>query len=156
MICVSIFHIPLIFDEVNIPVIVVFTKFDLLFVEHFIACGHIASLPDKKVEALKRAENVFRDFTTEEVKIPFAPVSTKKEALKEYGGLLVSSVTSSVPFKIAAIAGPMLVNLTKVTRVNLQNVEGPLWALWAAAQQINARQKVELSIRCVFSAIDVH
>jgi hypothetical protein len=44
-------------------------------------------------------------------------------------------------------------NLTKVTRDNLRNVEGSLWALWATAQQINARQKVELSIRYIFFAI---
>jgi len=42
--------------------------------------------------------------------------------------------------------GTMLVALTKVTRDNLRNVEGSLWALWATAQQINARQKVDLSI----------
>ena len=41
-------------------------------------------------------------------------------------------------------------DLTKVTRNNLRDVEGSLWALWATAQQINARQKVELSIRFVF------
>ena len=45
--------------------------------------------------------------------------------------------------------GAMLVELTKVTRDNLRDVEGSLWALWATAQQINALQKVELSIRCV-------
>jgi hypothetical protein len=38
--------------------------------------------------------------------------------------------------------------LTKVTRENLRDIGG---SLWATAQQINARQKVELSIRCVFS-----
>ena len=46
--------------------------------------------------------------------------------------------------------------LTKLTRDNLRDVEGSLWALWATAQQINARQKVELSIWCVFSTIEVH
>ena len=46
--------------------------------------------------------------------------------------------------------------LTQVTRNNLRDVAGPLWALWATAQQINAHQKVELSIRCVFSAINMH
>ena len=40
-------------------------------------------------------------------------------------------------------------NLTKVTRDNLRDVEGSLWALWATAQQINARQKIEISIRWV-------
>ena len=47
-------------------------------------------------------------------------------------------------------------NLTKVTRENLQNVAGSLWALWATTQQINARQKVEISIRWVFSTINMH
>ena len=50
----------------------------------------------------------------------------------------------------------MLVELTEVTRDNLRDVEGSLWALWATAQQINARQKVELSIRCVFSTMNMH
>ena len=36
----------------------------------------------------------------------------------------------------------MLVGMTQVTRDNLQAVKGTLWALWATAQQINARQKV--------------
>jgi hypothetical protein len=48
------------------------------------------------------------------------------------------------------------VELTQVTRDNLQDVAGSLWAVWATAQQINARQKVELSIRCVFSKINMH
>ena len=55
-----------------------------------------------------------------------------------------------VSSKIAGTAEAMLVELTQVTRNNLRNVEGSLWALWAATQQINARQKVELSIRCDF------
>ena len=131
------------------------TKYDYLVVEHFRACSHISSPRERKVEAINRAQSAFRNFT-KDLKIPFASVSTQKEALKEYGGLLIRSVTSSIPFKIAATAGSMLVNLTKVTRENLRDVEGSLWALWATAQQINARQKVELSIRCAFSTINVH
>lgn len=46
--------------------------------------------------------------------------------------------------------------LTKVTRDNLRDVEGSLWALWATAQEINARQKVELSIRYVLSTINMN
>lgn len=46
--------------------------------------------------------------------------------------------------------------LTKVTRDNLRDVEGSLWALWATAQEINARQKVELSIRYVLSMINMN
>ena len=51
---------------------------------------------------------------------------------------------------MAATAGAILMELTKVMRENLRDVEGSLWALWATAQQVNARQKVELSIRYVF------
>ena len=62
----------------------------------------------------------------------------------------------SVSFKMAGTAEKMLVKLTQVTQDNLQDVKGSLRALWATAQQINARQKVELSIRCVFSTINKH
>ena len=57
---------------------------------------------------------------------------------------------------MAATAGAMLVELTKATRENLWDVEGSLWVFWATAKQVNARQKVELSIRYVFSKIYVH
>ena len=95
---VSIFHISLIFAEVKIPVIVVFTKFDLLFVEHFRDCSHISSVPDKKVEAKKRALRAFSEFT-KELEMPFVPVSTRKDMQEEYGGLLIISVTSLFPLK---------------------------------------------------------
>ena len=67
----------------------VFTKYDYLVLEHFRACNHISSLPDRKVEAMNRAERAFKDFT-KGLKIPFAPVSTLKEVQKDYGGLLNS------------------------------------------------------------------
>ena len=98
MIGVSIFPILLIFSEVNIPVIVVFTKYDYLVVEHFRSCSHISSPPDRKAEAINRAERAFSDFT-KGLKVPFAPVSTLKEAQKEYGGLLIRSLTSLFPLK---------------------------------------------------------
>ena len=50
----------------------------------------------------------------------------------------------------------MLVELTQVTQDNLLDVKGSLRALWATAQQINARQKFELSIRYVFYTINMH
>ncbi|KAG6821758.1 hypothetical protein H0H92_001004, partial [Tricholoma furcatifolium] len=39
-----------------------------------------------------------------------------------------------------------LTNLTNVTRKRLQDVEEKLKVLWVAAQQVNARQKVDVSI----------
>ena len=142
----SIFQLQLIFVEVKIPVIVVFTKFDILVVEHFRVCGHIDSLCERKVEATNRALRAFNERAEElrvKFNVPFVPVSTKGE-----GGLFIIIVCSS---KLTATPG---VELTKVTRENLRDIEGSLWALWATAQQINARQKVELSIRCVFSTIN--
>jgi GTPase len=85
---VSIFHIPLTFAKVKIPVIVVLTKYDLLVMEHYRACSQTLSVTEKKVEATKRAKLAFNK-VTKELKVPFVPVSTKKEALKEYGGLLI-------------------------------------------------------------------
>jgi len=113
-------------NELKIPVIVVFTKYDLLVVEHFRECSHISSMHERIAEASNRAAFAFSEYT-KKLEVSFAPVSTRKDVQKEYGAL-------------------MLVKLTRVTRNNLRDVEGSLWALWATAQQINARQKIELSI----------
>jgi hypothetical protein len=96
---ISIFHIPLTFAQVNIPVIVVLTKYDLLVTDHFRACSH---MPDRKVEAAKRAKSAFIEVTKKlkAPKVPFVPVTTLKKTQEEYGGQLISSVTSSVSFKI--------------------------------------------------------
>ena len=82
---VSIFHIPLIFVEVKIPIIVVLTKYDLLIMEHYRACSQ---MPDGTVEAKRRAEQAFKKVTEKlkELKVPFAPASTLKKKQKEYGG----------------------------------------------------------------------
>jgi len=40
-----------------------------------------------------------------------------------------------------------LIDLTNETRSRLHDVEDKLQVLWVAAQQVNARQKVEVSIR---------
>ena len=88
----------------------------------------------------------------------------QQEALKEYEGPLIKSVMSLFSFKIVATAGKMLLeltqvtqdNLTQTTQDNLLDVQGTLRALWATAQQLNARQKFELSIRYVFSTINIH
>ena len=79
---------PLIFTEVKIPVIVVLTKYDLLVMEHYRGCSPKLSAAEKKVDATKRAKQAF-DEVTKALKVPFVPVSTRKEALKEYGGLLI-------------------------------------------------------------------
>ena len=44
---------------------VVLTKYDLLVMEHYLACSHKLSVADKKVEATKRAKNTFSEVTKE-------------------------------------------------------------------------------------------
>jgi hypothetical protein len=99
---ISIIHIPLIFAQVKIAVIVVLTKYDLLVVEHHRTCSHISSPSDRLVEAKKRAENSFGEVTEElkKISVPFVPVLTLKKTQKKYGGQLIRSVTSSVSFKM--------------------------------------------------------
>ena len=88
LMCVSLFHISLIFAEVNIPVIVILTKYDLLVLEHYRAAFNLnLSASDRKVEATKQAKLAFCE-VIKKLKVPFAPVSIQKEALEEYGGLL--------------------------------------------------------------------
>ena len=52
---------------------------------------------------------------------------------------------------MAAATGEMLVDLTNLT---LANLPGSLTTLWATAQQINPRQMIDISTRCVFSTIN--
>ena len=70
-------HVALIFVAVKIRVIVVFTKYDLVVTEHFWASSHIPSLPDRKVEAKKRAEKAFKEVTKDRP-FTFVPLSTKE------------------------------------------------------------------------------
>jgi hypothetical protein len=97
----SIFRTPLIFAAVKIPVIVVFTKYDLLVMEHFLASSHISSRPDRQLEAKKRAEKAFNE-VTKGLKVPFVPVSTKKA----FRGLLIGLVPSPVSLTMRLLQEP--------------------------------------------------
>ena len=60
---ISIFHILVNFPEVKIPVIVVLTKFDVLFYEHYRDCLRENLSPtDIRVEAANRANRAFINF----------------------------------------------------------------------------------------------
>ena len=96
---VSIFHIPLI-PEVNIPVIVVLTKYDVLFNEQYRNCLDADISPTgRRKEAAKRAEHAFNNYTKALIgKYPFVhvQVSTHKDSTrkatqqeKEQEGLLI-------------------------------------------------------------------
>jgi|SRR5882762_6373904 len=104
---VSMFYIPLIFSEVKIPVIVVFTKYDILFNEHYRDClrdcPHISSATDRRVEATNRANRAFSELT-KDLSFPFVPVQVsqkdkKKKSTRKDEGLLIIFVTSLFPLK---------------------------------------------------------
>ena len=142
--CILVFHIPLIFAEVKIPVIVVFTKYDLLVLGHYRACSHISFLPDKRVGQIGHSG------TTKELEIPFYSCFNAEESAEREWRSVNYIYNQSVPFKLTATAGTILVELIKVTQENLRVVEGSFRVVWIAAQEINAREKVKISIRCVF------
>ena len=77
---VSIFYIPLIFPEVKIPIIVVLTKYDVLFNEQYRNCLHIESETDRRKEAKKRAQSAYNEHTKVLTgKYPFVRVQVSKD-----------------------------------------------------------------------------
>ena len=92
-------HPTVIFPEVKIPAIVVFTKYDILFNEHYRDCLHIKSETDRRKEAENRAQIAYSKRTKELIgKYPFVRVqvlthkdSTRKatQERKEQEGLLI-------------------------------------------------------------------
>ncbi|KAF5340186.1 hypothetical protein D9758_015000 [Tetrapyrgos nigripes] len=121
------------FVKAQVPVIVVFTKYDLLCNEK--SKKRRKDLPSEAPEIrkrnvdeeaaadLKKRVNDYADFNFESVKWV--------------------SVSTSLKYSDAARRLKML---TSVTRDCLRDVEGDLLVPWATAQQINAQQKVNYSI----------
>ncbi|KAH9008879.1 hypothetical protein EDB85DRAFT_2062920 [Lactarius pseudohatsudake] len=120
--------------NLNVAVIVVFTKYDVLFNEHYRAVK-AAQGPDKpastdtiRTDAEARAKGHL-DALVKDFQPPFEYVTVSTH--KRYPSLNRLD---------------MLKGLAETTRRCLHDVEGDLWVPWAAAQQINAQQKVNFSI----------
>jgi len=77
-----------------------------------------------------------------DLSIPCVKVSTEDTSAKR----LYVSLLQLLPINATHIT-ETLIDLTKFTRDKLTDVERELEVLWVAAQQVNARQKVEVSIR---------
>ena len=122
---------------VKIPIIAVFTKYDLL-VNQFLSRkpkpGRRANPEEEASKSLnssvEKLQKVWKGSASSESAIAWVKMSISKDT-------------------DGKVMRDMLTSLTNVTRSKLRDVEGELWIPWAAAQQINARQKVELSIQCV-------
>ncbi|GJJ08029.1 hypothetical protein Clacol_002236 [Clathrus columnatus] len=133
--------------KLELPLLVIFTKYDLLITEKFkefdkdnTTKSHTQSYsehlqidvqpyPERLQIATKRADDDFQQRVKGLPKHPtieYITVSTNEKIFKDCLGSFQ--------------------NLTKVTRRMLHHVEGELWVPWATAQQVNASQKIETSI----------
>ena len=127
----------------HIPIIAVFTKYDLLINQFFqedpATAEEMASASfDRSVKDLQlELVRLSIDFS-----IPCVKVSTEDTSAKR----LYVSLLQLLPINATHIT-ETLIDLTKFTRDKLTDVERELEVLWVAAQQVNARQKVEVSIR---------
>ncbi|KAG6808764.1 hypothetical protein H0H92_002979, partial [Tricholoma furcatifolium] len=115
----------------NIPIIAVFTKYDDV-VKQFFKEETAPSTEERLLNAEQKASESFSRSVKQ--------LDSQTESLAE---LSIPSVKVSTVYK----KDSLILNLTNVTRERLQDVEEELKVLWVAAQQVNARQKVDVSIR---------
>ncbi|KAG6887577.1 hypothetical protein C0995_014275 [Termitomyces sp. Mi166 len=116
-------------DEVRIPVIIVFTKYDLLYNEyHRKASKHLGKSSQRDVEAERDARNHLQQLQM-------------RASHPNFSNYVTVSTHKRYPKCIDTLN-----TLTQTTRTCLHEVEGELWIPWAAAQRINAQQKVNVSI----------
>ncbi|KDR81245.1 hypothetical protein GALMADRAFT_116266 [Galerina marginata CBS 339.88] len=118
-------------DELNIPAIAVFTKYDMLVNEYY-------------QEALK---SKVPDTDIDRISEEYAEISFNSR-IKDFQSLtLVPCVKVSTDDDYPeAERLKTLRELVDITRQQLLGVEGDLYVLWATAQQVSAHQKVQRSI----------
>ncbi|THU87516.1 hypothetical protein K435DRAFT_842508 [Dendrothele bispora CBS 962.96] len=118
-------------QELQIPVIVVFTKYDFLFNEKYKELQEEDE--DKEYEELEPVAET-------------KAAAALKERLREFTDFDFTSVSwakvsTGKDYKDAKGRLDMLHELTRVTRKCLHNVEADLWPSWAAAQQLSETEK---------------
>ncbi|KAI3600392.1 hypothetical protein WG66_001717 [Moniliophthora roreri] len=123
--------------ELQIPVIIVFTKYDLLYNEK--------SKQRRKEPLDTRRKNAEKD----------AAADLRKRVHEypdfDFKSVIWVPVSTDPKYRNAQEDGlQMLRELTSVTRDRLRDIEGDLLVLWATAQQINAQQKVNYSVNVGF------
>jgi len=135
---------------VKIPIIAIFTKYDQL-VTQFWRQDKEPGKPEQKRsdDAERNALDSFNHSVKElqeewgkSLTIPCVKVSTADTNAQR----LFNSPPRSPSIDTPHIT-EMLIDLANETRSRLHEVGDKLRVLWVAAQQVNARQKVEVSIR---------
>ena len=134
---------------VKIPIITVFTKYDVLISQFMLQdkakrpkAEKITYAEGKASESLRVSAEKLKDAWTELSSAELPPMAWVKMA-----------ISKNTEVKLIK---EMLDNLANVTRDKLRDVEGELWIPWAMAQQVNARQKVVLSIQYVLTPNHFH
>ncbi|KAI9449682.1 hypothetical protein BJY52DRAFT_1306519 [Lactarius psammicola] len=125
--------------KLKVAVIVVFTKYDILFNEYY----------RKGVKGVKAARSRASGKPIPDITRTDVEKSAKHhlDALIDAFQLRFEYVTVSTDERYPILDRiDMLKRLTETTRRCLHEVEGDMWVPWAAAQQINAQQKVNFSI----------
>jgi hypothetical protein len=122
----------------------VFTKYDILITEAFIEANR-PGVPESELEhdAKISFNNRIEAFRGSSLRAPCVEVSTERKYKR-----LSRFFQESSAINLMIYAGHMetLNNLTDVTQTLLHDVKRDLWA---AVQQISAREKVKLCIRYV-------
>ena len=140
---------------VKVAVIVVFTKYDVLFNEHYRKVKKAGTTPSAEIRTVAE-ESAAADFnkyiqalqSTVPVEVEYVKVSTHNKYPRPCSSFTIKRSMELIKHCVAERFN-MLTTLTTTTRKCLRDVEGDLWTPWAAAQQINAEQKVNFSIECV-------
>ena len=127
--------------KVNIPIVAVFTKYDLL-VNLFLRPGKArpANIEREALESFNRSVEELH--AVSDCKI--IKISMRDSNLRGRGLAFLHVLSADGGCVIE-----MLLELADVTRNLLHEVEGELWVPWTMAQQASAHQKVELSIEYV-------
>jgi len=125
----------------NVAIVIVFTKFDLLVNQYYTG---------DEEEATKKAENNLQEhIATLTSKFPNIRHATIFAHQRDDSGSDNSDSDESVSEDVV-LDRDRLKTLTKETLLSIHDVlQGDLWILWATAQQVNVTQKVDGSIECV-------
>jgi hypothetical protein len=146
--------------EVKVAIIVVFTKYDLLFDQHFRELRKAGKMSHSELQAAAEkntATDLERHIVALQSSIPARVECVKVSTHKNYSRSCHSSATNLRLMTISHLERfDMLRTLTSVTRQCLDDIEGVMRVTWAAAQQINAMQKVLFSIECVSKSVSCH
>jgi hypothetical protein len=131
---------------VKIPIIAVFTKYDVLVTQFWIQGSQPGKSEQERNDDAERSASDSFDSSVKELQEEWAIPCVKVSTTDHSAGRLFISPLRSLSINATRIT-ETLIDLTNKTRSMLREVENKLHVLWVTAQQVNALQKVDVSIR---------